>query len=312
MPLDPQVQVVIENLKQQGVPPLHALSVENARKVNLSAMAATPEEVWKVEDRHVPGPAGAIPVRIYSPRSEAALPVIVYYHGGGWVVGDLESADVLCRQLANGTNSIVVSVDYRLAPEHKFPAAPEDAYAAAVWVAKHAAALGADANRMAVAGDSAGGNLAAVVSLMARDRGFPFIRFQLLVNPVTHYSFETESYRSNAEGYGLTTNTMKWFWNHYLSNEQDGQHPYASPMLAADLGGLPPALVLTAEFDPLCDEGEVYADRLREAGVPVEAKRYAGMVHGFILQTGAYDQGRKAVEHAVCALREALRESPEF
>lgn len=310
MPLDPQVQAVLEKAKQQGIPPLHKLSVEAARKVNLSAMAAPPEDVWKVENRQLAGPAGGIPVRIYAPRSEAPLPVVVYYHGGGWVVGDLESADVLCRQLANGANSIVVSVDYRLAPEHKFPAAAEDAYAAAAWVAEHAASLDADPNRIAVAGDSAGGNLAAAVTLMARDRGFPSIRFQLLVNPVTHYAFETESYRSNAEGYGLTTETMKWFWGRYLAQEQDGQHPYASPLLA-DLGGLPPALVLTAEFDPLRDEGEAYADRLREAGVPVEAKRYEGMVHGFILQSGAYDQGRKAVEHAVGALREALRANRE-
>jgi acetyl esterase len=199
-------------------------------------------------------------------------------------------------------------VDYRLAPEHKFPAATEDAYAAAVWVAEHAVTLGADPNRIAVGGDSAGGNLAAVVSLMARDKVFPSIKFQLLVNPVTHYSFETDSYRENAEGYGLTTNTMRWFWDHYLANEQDGRHPYASPLLANDLSGLPPALVLTAEFDPLRDEGEAYAEKMKAAGIPVEAKRYDGMVHGFILQTGAYDQGRKAVEHAVSALRKALHE----
>ncbi|MBB6730627.1 alpha/beta hydrolase [Cohnella sp. CBP 2801] len=307
MPLDPQVQVVLEKMKQLDVPPLQALSVEDARKVNLSPMAAPPEEVWRVENRNIPGPAGSIPVRIYSPRSEAPLPVIVYYHGGGWVVGDLDAADVLCRQLANGTGSIVVSVDYRLAPEHKFPAAAEDAYAAAEWVARNAGALGADPERVAVGGDSAGGNLAAVVSLMARDKGRSFIKFQLLVNPVARHSFETDSYRENAEGYGLTADAMRWFWGHYLENEQDGLNPYASPLLAADLSGLPPALVLTAEFDPLRDEGEDYAKRLRDAGVPVESKRYDGMVHGFLLQTGGYDQGRKALEHAVRALRDALR-----
>jgi acetyl esterase len=308
MPLDHQVQVILENMKQLGVPPLHTLSVENARKINLSAMAAQPEEVWRIENRNIPGPVDFIPVRVYTPRGEAPLPVIVYYHGGGWVVGNLDAADVLCRQLANGVNSIVVSVDYRLAPEHKFPAATEDAYAAVVWVLEHAVSLGADPNRIAVGGDSAGGNLAAVVSLMARDKGIPFIKFQLLVNPVTHYSFETDSYRDNAEGYGLTTNTMRWFWDHYLANEQDGRHPYASPLLDNDLSSLPPALVLTAEFDPLCDEGEAYAEKMKAAGIPVEAKRYDGMVHGFILQTGAYDQGRKAVEHAVSALRKSLYE----
>lgn len=308
MPLDPQVQVVLDHMKKQGVPPLHALSVEDARKINLSSMAAEPDQVWRIDDLTIPGPVDVIPVRVYTPQSEAPLPVIVYYHGGGWVVGGLDAADVLCRQLANGANSMVVSVDYRLAPEHPFPAPVEDAYAAAAWVAQNAVALGADPNRIAVGGDSAGGNLAAVVAMMARDRGAPFIKFQLLVNPVTHYAFDTDSYRDNGEGFGLTADTMRWFWGHYLANEQDGRHPYASPILAADLSGLPPTLMLTAEFDPLRDEGEAYAEKLRAAGVPVEMKRYEGMVHGFILQTGAYDQGRKAVEHAVSALRKALSE----
>jgi len=308
MALDPQVQVVLENMKKQGVPPLHALSVDKARQINLSAMAAQPEEVWRVENRNIPGQTDLIPVRIYTPRSEAPMPVIVYYHGGGWVVGNLDSADVLCRQLANGVNGVVVSVDYRLAPEHKFPAAVEDAYAAAVWAAQNADSLGADPNRVSVAGDSAGGNLATVVAMMARDRGAPSIRYQMLVNPVTHYSFDTQSYKDNGEGFGLTTETMRWFWGHYLSNEQDGRHPYASPLLAADLSGLPPTLLLTAEFDPLRDEGEAYGEKLRAAGVRVEMKRYEGMVHGFILQTGAYDQGKKAVLHAVSALRQALSE----
>lgn len=308
MPLDPQVQVVLDKMKQLGVPPLHALSVEDARKINLSGMAARPEEVWRIENRNIPGPIDSIPVRIYTPRSEAPLPVIVYYHGGGWMVGNLDAADVLCRRLANGVNGLVVSVDYCLAPEHKFPAATEDAYAALTWVAEHAAALGADPHRIAVGGDSSGGNLAAVASLMARDKGFPSVKFQLLFNPVTHHSFDTDSYRDNAEGYGLTTNTMRWFWNRYLANEQDGQNPYASPLLAPDLSDLPPALVITAEYDPLRDDGEAYAERLKAVGVPVEAKRYSGMVHGFMLQTGAYDQGRKAEEQAISALRKALHE----
>lgn len=306
MPLDPQVQVVLENMKKQGVPPLHALSVENARKINLSSMAAQPDKVWKIDNLTIPGPVDFIPARVYTPESETPLPVVVYYHGGGWVVGNLDAADVLCRQLANGVKCIVVSVDYRLAPEHKFPAAVEDAYAAAVWVAEHAVSLGADPDRIAVGGDSAGGNLAIVVAMMARDKGASFIQFQLLVNPVTHFSFDTDSYRDNGEGFGLTAETMRWFWGHYLANEQDGLHPYASPILSADLSGLPPALILTAEFDPLRDEGEAYAEKLRAASVPVEMKRYEGMVHGFILQTGAYEQGRIAVQHAVSALRKAL------
>lgn len=306
MPLDPQVQVVLENMKKQGGPPLHTLPVESARTVNLSSMAAQPEEVWKVDNRKIPGPAGHIPVRVYRPQSKYPLPVLIYYHGGGWVVGDLDAADVLCRQLANGANVIVVSVDYRLAPEHRFPAAIEDAYAAAVWVAENASSLEADPNRIAVGGDSAGGNLAAAVTLMARDQGLSFIKFQLLFNPATHYAFDTDSYRDNAEGYGLTTDTMRWFWGQYLAEEQDGRNPYASPLLAVDFSSLPPALVITAEFDPLRDDGEAYAAKLQAAGIPVEAKRYDGMVHGFMLQTGGYDQGRQAVKHAVSALRIAL------
>jgi acetyl esterase len=309
MPLDRQVQDVLKNIKQQDMPPLHTLTVEKARNINLSSMAAQPEDVWKIENRNIPGPFDLIPVRIYSPKSETPLPVVVYYHGGGWVVGNLDSADVLCRQLANGANCIVVSVDYRLAPEHKFPAAIEDAFAAVEWVAKNAASFHANPNLIAVGGDSAGGNLAAVVALMARDRGDFSIRFQLLINPVTHYAFESNSYRDNAEGYGLTTNTMRWFWDHYLANKQDGKHPYASPLLAEDFNGLPPAFILTAEYDPLRDDGEAYAERLIAAGVHVEWKRYDGMVHGFILQSGFYDQGTKAVEHTVRALRKALHKS---
>ncbi|MFB5674854.1 alpha/beta hydrolase [Paenibacillus terreus] len=307
MPLDPQVQVVLENIRKQGIPPLHTLSVDNARKINLSSGAAQPDKVWKVENLNIPGTAESIPVRVYKPQSDTLLPVIVYYHGGGWVVGNLDAADVLCRQLANGVNSVVVSVDYRLAPEHKFPAAVEDAYAAVAWVAQNASSIGADPHRISVGGDSAGGNLAAAVALMARDKGDTFIKFQLLVNPVTHYSFDTISYKDNAEGFGLTSETMQWFWNNYLAKDQDGLHPYASPLLAADLTGLPPAIVLTAEYDPLRDEGEAYAEKLRAAGVSVEMKRYEGMVHGFILQTGVYDKAREAVQHAVSALRKALK-----
>ncbi|ANS74533.1 lipase [Paenibacillus yonginensis] len=306
MPLDPQVQVVLENISKQGIPPLHTLSVENARKVNLSFGAGQPLQVWKVEDLQIPGNLQSVPVRIYKPQRETPLPVIVYYHGGGWVVGNLDAADVLCRELANRVNSIVVSVDYRLAPDHKFPAAVEDAYAALTWVAQNTSAIGADPYRIAVGGDSAGGNLAAVVAMMARDNGANFVKFQLLFNPVTHYSFDTQSYKENGEGFGLTADTMRWFWNNYLANDQDGLHPYASPLLAADLAGLPPALILTAEYDPLRDEGEAFAEKLRAAGVPVEMKRYEGMAHGFILQTGIYDRGREALQHAVRALQKAF------
>ncbi|WP_411344507.1 alpha/beta hydrolase [Paenibacillus sp. WLX1005] len=312
MPLDPQVQTVLEHLKQQGIPPLHTLDIDIARTINLSALAAQPDHVWKVDNLTIPSDSGQIPIRVYTPQSETLLPVMVYYHGGGWVVGNLDAVDVLCRQLANGTNSIIVSVDYRLAPEHKFPAAIEDAYAAADWVARHAHSLGADSQRIAVGGDSAGANLAAAVTLMARDKGTPALHIQFLVNPVMQYSFHTDSYQQHAEGYGLTAETMRWFWKQYLANEQDGYTAYASPLLADDLSGLPPALIFTAEFDPLRDEGEAYAAKLQAAGVPVEWKRYEGMIHGFLLQTGAYDQANRALQHANSVLSNVMHGSADW
>lgn len=204
---------------------------------------------------------------------------------------------------------MVVSVDYRLAPEHKFPAAAEDSYAAAKWAAENAASIGVDPSRIAVGGDSAGGNLAAVVALMARDKHEISIAYQMLIYPVTNHSYATESYTENADGYLLTKDSMEWFWNHYLRNEEDGKNPYASPLQAKDLSGLPPALVLTGEFDPLRDEGEAYAERLKEAGVPVEAKRYDGMIHGFFWMPGVLEQGRKSIEQAADALNRVFQGS---
>jgi acetyl esterase len=230
----------------------------------------------------------------------------VFYHGGGWVIGDLEVADRPCRSLCAGAGCVVVSVDYRLAPEHRFPAAADDAYAAAQWVSAHAADLGADPARLAVGGDSAGGNLTAVVALMARDQGGPPIAFQLLIYPVAGCDLDTVSYRDNAEGYLLTRAAMEWFWGHYIPDEAARRHPYASPLSAENLAGLPPAFVVTAEYDPLRDEGEAYAERLRRAGVPVTLKRYAGMIHGFFQLAGVLDQGRQVLTDASSALREAL------
>jgi acetyl esterase len=269
-------------------------------------LAGEPEEVGKVENRTIPGPAGEIPVRIYTPYGQGPFPSLVYYHGGGWVVGDLDGADVPCRLLTNRANCVVVSVDYRLAPEHKFPAAVEDAYAAAKWVVENAPSIQVDPARVAVGGDSAGGNLAAVVALMARDRGGPSLLYQMLIYPVTHHAYNTDSYRENAEGYFLTKDMMVWFWNHYLRDEQDGKNPYASPLLADNLSGLPPALVITAEYDPLRDEGEAYAERLKAAGIPVEVTRYNGMIHGFFWMPGALEQGKKAIEQAANALKQAF------
>jgi acetyl esterase len=235
-----------------------------------------------------------------------ALPGIVYFHGGGFVIGNLDSHDGTCRALANASGCAVVSVDYRLAPEHRFPAAPEDCYAALRFVAERGAELGIDARRLAVAGDSAGGNLAAVTALLARERRGPDVRFQLLVYPVADHAFDTPSYRDNAEGYFLSAAMMRWFWGHYLERPEQGDDPLASPLRAKDLAGLPPALVITAEYDPLRDEGEAYAARLKQAGVAAELLRYDGQIHGFFSLFDALDDGRAAVERAGAALRAAL------
>jgi acetyl esterase len=234
------------------------------------------------------------------------MPALVFFHGGGFVICNLDTHDGPCRSIANAAGCIVVSVDYRLAPEHPYPAAAEDCHAATEWVAKNGAEFGIDTSRIAIGGDSAGGNLAAVVALMARDRGAPSLRFQLLIYPVTDYAFETDSYRENAEGYLLTRDMMRWFWNLYVPDASKAAEPYASPLRAADLSGLPPALCITAEYDPLRDEGEAYAARLREAGVAATTSRYDGLFHGFFGMSAQIDRARDAVAEATAALRAAL------
>jgi len=258
-----------------------------------------------VEDRVFSGPEGDVPVRIYWPDAEGPRPLLVWYHGGGWVIGNLDGADYGCRIMTNAASAVIVSVDYRLAPEAKFPSAPEECYAALQWAVANAAELGADPTRVAVGGDSAGGNLAAVVSLMARDRSGPKIGLQLLIYPVTDYDFETQSYTDNGEGYLLTKDSMVWFWGHYVHTPEDARHPHASPLQAEDLSGLPAALVVTAEFDPLRDEGEAYAKRLSESGVKVTAKRFDGQIHGFFANP-AIDDGHEAALMAAAAIKETL------
>ena len=308
MPLDPEAKALLEQMTAV-VRPFDELSVEEARAAiaTLSAAAGEGEAVARVENRTVPGPRGEIPVRVYTPEGRAPFPVLVYFHGGGWVIGNLETHDGVCRHLANAAGTVVVSVDYRLAPEHPFPASGEDAYAATRWAAADAAVIGGDAKRIAVGGDSAGGNLAAVVSLMARDRGGPPLVFQLLVYPVTDApSANAASYRENAEGYFLTAKMMHWFWNHYCGKNPDLSDPYLCPLRAKDLKRLPPALVVTAEFDPLRDEGEAYAARLREAGNQADLKRYAGMIHGFFGMGPLLTKAREATKEAASALRAAF------
>jgi acetyl esterase/lipase len=300
VPLDPTAKVII-GILESYFPRVgtDVLDAAEARRI-----------LAKVEDRLLPGPEGApdIPVRVYWPRVDAdPLPLVVFFHGGGWVICGLDTHDGLCRDLANGTDAIVISVDYRLAPEHPFPAAAEDAYAALRWAHDNAVSLGGDAAQIAVAGDSAGGNLAAAVALMARDRGGPPICFQLLVYPVIERDFETGSYRDNAEGYFLTRTQMQWYWQQYVGDDAEASvHPYASPIRADDLAGLPPAHVVTAEYDPLRDEGEAYGRRLADAGVPTDIRRYDGVFHGFFSMGHVLEGARQAAAEAHTALMKAF------
>ncbi len=311
MALDPQAKAVLDQMEKAGGPPINELTVDEARQASaaLAAMQDSPEPVAGVEDRTLPGPGGDIPVRIYTPAGKEPLPVLLYFHGGGWVLGDIEASDPLCRTLANNTGCIIISVDYRLAPEHPFPAAVDDAYYATQWVAANSAGFGGDPSRIAVCGDSAGGNLTAVVCQIARDRGEPVIRFQLLIYPATDAACDTPSYGENGDGYFLTKAAMQWFWRHYLKNNADRNHPHASPLRASNFSGLPPALVITAEFDPLRDEGEQYAERMRAAGTPVQLTRYDGMIHGFFAMSGVIDRGKTAIRQSAEALRTAFHMS---
>ena len=311
MPVDPQIQQVIDALAASAFGPVQELTPPEARtqyERMVQARGIEPAAVGAVEDRTIPGPGGDLPVRVYRPRADAgALPALVYCHGGGHVIGNVDTLDATARNLCNGAGCVVASVDYRLAPEHKFPAAAEDAFAAVRWCAAHGAEIGIDPERIAVGGDSAGGNLAAVAALMARDAGGPAIRLQVLVYPVADYACDTESYRTYAEGYGmLEARSMRWFRDHYLRGEADRLDWRAAPLRAADLSGVAPALVLTAQCDVLHDEGEAYAQRLRAAGVEVEYRDCEGMIHGFFGMVGIMDKSGQVMEEATAALRSAF------
>lgn len=303
MAIDIMAKSILDQLQASGMPQLHQLTPEQIRQPSdMSATAGMPEEVAKVEDRVIPGPLGDIPVRIYTPEGQGPFPALIYFHGGGFVVGNLDMVDVPCRMLANQAECVVISVDYRLAPEYKFPAPLEDAYAAVTWIAEYGETISVDSARIAVGGDSAGGNLAAAISLMAKDKSGPDISFQLLIYPTLSNLFDTESYQAFEEGYLLSTRDLEWFWGHYLENDEDGQNPYASPILAEDLSGLPPALIIVAEYDQLRDEGEAYGQRLKEAGVSTEITRYDGMIHNFYLMPAVFPQGKEAIEQSAKAL----------
>lgn len=299
MPLDPQFETI---LRQRSIPYPELSPAEARARIRAAIVDPTRVSlsVAHVEDRAIPGPAGALPVRIYTPEGEPPFPVLVYFHGSGFVVCDLDTHDGLCRAMTKGARCLTVSVDYRLAPEHPFPAAVDDCLAATAWASAHATELGGDLRRVAVGGDSAGGCLAAVVARLAHEQGGPPLIYQLLLYPVADRPGASVSYTENAEGYGLTGADMFWFCSQYLPSGEQTDDPRAAPLRAADLSGLPPALVVTAEYDVLRDEGEEYARRLQEAGVPTTLVRYDGMIHGF-LEMGATVQRADEALHATTA-----------
>ena len=308
MALHPQVKGFLENLAAANVPAFHQMTPELCRatfRQLVTSLPPGPAKIASSRDLDIPGPAGPLPLRIYTPAGPGPFPVLMYFHGGGFVIGDRDTYDATCRELCAGSGSVVVSVDYRLAPEQPFPAAPDDCLAATRWVAQHAGELGADASRIAVAGDSAGGNLAAVTAQRIRDEGGPALRAQLLIYPTTdHYSSGSKSLTENAEGYLLTKADMLWFLDSYLGPNPDVNDPKAFPIRAKSLAGLPPALVITAEYDPLRDEGEAYGRALKQAGVPVAMSRYDGAIHGFFMFFQMLEQGRAAIDESCRWLKE--------
>jgi len=303
MPLHPQVQAMRERREREQVPQLYTLSVDEARSLDLASIQAASgsvEQVASVTDDTIPGPGGPLPVRLYRPALETPLPVLVYFFGGGWTLGNLDTSDAVCRTLANASGCAVLAVGYRLAPEHKFPAAVHDCFAATVWACSNL-----DAPLVAVGGDSAGGNLAAAVTLLARDEGIP-LAAQLLVYPNTDYLSDTRSLHEGDDPYLFNKTSVAWYWRNYLASPDDGLNPLASPLRASSVKGLPPALIITAEYDPLRDQAEQYADRLEEAGVPVKLSRYEGMVHGFFCMAGDLAAGAEAQAEAAKFLKTHL------
>ena len=311
MPLDPIMQAFLDQMAEQPSPKMRDLSAPEARMLFAGLMElAGPKDVpiGKVANLTCPGPAGDVPLRSYTPVAPKAeaLPTLVFFHGGGFVIGSLDTHDGLCRMIANEAGVRVIAVDYRLAPEHKFPAAIEDAYAALQFIEANAASLGVDANRLAVGGDSAGGNLAAVLTQMARDSGGPHLAFQLLCFPVTQIGQETASLKKHAEGYFLERADLDWFFSAYLPAGADVKDAKISPLGASSFDGLPPAYMMVAEYDPLHDEGLLYAEKLKKAGVPCEVVDHNGLVHDFIYLQGVLPQAGPALKHASNALRTAL------
>jgi acetyl esterase len=313
--LHPQIREVLRVMAEAKLRPIEEMTPAEAREqmeATARARKAEPLAVGRVEERTVPGPAGDIRLRLYWPVATAPVPAIAYYHGGGHVIGSLDTHDFVARNLCGGVGALVASVDYRMGPEHKFPAAVEDCFAALEWLHGHAESLGADPDRIGVHGDSAGGNLAAVVALAARDAGGPKLRLQSLVYPVTDYRLVGDSYAKYATGFGILTGAaMAWFRDHYLRSAEDAEDWRASPIRAKSLAGVAPAIIITAECDVLHDDGERYAAALREAGVPVEYREFPGMIHGFFGMVPAVDDAMKAQRLVWTAFKRAFAHKAE-
>lgn len=309
--LHPQAQALIEAAMAANLPPWHTIPIEEARaqfRSRQKSAQGDPPPVGQVIDRMLGVADRYIPVRVYRPEGQEGvkLPVYVHFHGGGWVFGDLDSHDILCRYLCIQSGTLVISVDYRLAPEHPYPAALDDAWDSVCWIAANGDEFDADTSRLAVGGDSAGGTLAAAVCRRARDGGGPDIRFQVLIYPVTDMTLSHPSMTEMGEGYNFTRDAMEWFVELYLPDESALRDPDVSPLFAEDLSGLPPAFIIAAGFDPLRDDSKAYADALAAAGVTAEHIRYDGMIHGFLNMPAILDDGREATERTAEAIKRAL------
>jgi len=309
MPIDPQTQKLLDAAKASGLPPVYWLQYPRARQrmFNAFIIKDTPIEVGKVEDVQIPCTWGKMMARIYTPAGTGPFPVVVFFHGGGWVLNSVETHDSVCRHITRMSECILVSVEYRLSPECKFPGPVDDAYSATQWVYDNAAKFNGIPDKLAVAGDSSGGNQAAVVTLLSRDRNGPPIKLQVLVYPVMDYFFPgTQSYIDVATGFSLSRDQMIWFWNHYLNPDDDVNNPYICPLRAETLSNLPPAVIFTAENDPLRDEGELYAKRLSEVGIDVSLTRYDGLMHGYIMQWRVLDKGMDSLKKISAEIKRRL------
>ncbi|VAW43172.1 hypothetical protein MNBD_CHLOROFLEXI01-5365 [hydrothermal vent metagenome] len=312
--LDPALKMMLEQAEAAvaaGQPELWELPVPEARagfRMMTPMFDGQPVDVHTVVDQMIAGSDGDLPIRLYTPRPVAdgeKLPILTCFHGGGWTIGDLETHDVLCRYLSHHVDCLVVAVDYRMGPEHKFPAAVEDCWAATKWVKENADSFAGDASRIAVGGDSAGGNLAAVITQLAKKENLPLV-FQMLIYPAVDVGTDYPSRTEYAKGYFLTQESMDWFVGNYINDESDYANPQMSPLLTDDFSGLPPALVITAGFDPLQDEGRAYAEKLTAAGVPTEYAHYEDMIHGFVSMSGVTEGGEKGMAQCAAALRSAF------